>query len=246
MNTIYVAWQQPNSKEWIPVARLDRENEKYRFVYTHGATRAQDFHPFGRMDDLYAVYESTELFPLFANRLISRSRPEFKDYLRWIGLNDTSDDPMAILALTGGIRGTDSIELFQVPSPPKGKPYELNFFARSLSFFPEATIQFINELKVNASLFLMKDSQNPVDEYALALRNENPIVMVGYCPKYYAKCLGLLLDSHKKDVSVEVVKVNLDAPLNMRLLCRLKAKAPDRFSPLNEEPDFRPLAPNIE
>lgn len=88
MKALFVAWQDPASRSWAPVGRLTREGEFYHFVYTRGATEVPNFMPFGRMTDLDAEYVSTELFPLFANRVLSRTRPEYQDYLRWLGLSE--------------------------------------------------------------------------------------------------------------------------------------------------------------
>jgi hypothetical protein len=245
MKTLYVAWQQPDSKEWIPVARLNRSDGKYRFVYTRGVHRARDFQTFSRMDQIDAAYESETLFPLFANRLISRSRPEFRDYLRWMGLTDTTDDPMSILALTGGIRGTDSIELFQPPVITEDGRYELEFFARSLSFLPKESLELINKLELGTRLYLMNDRQNAFDSFALALRSESPIFMAGYCPKYYAKDIGSLLEDEGSEVTVRVKCINPDAPLNMRLFCSMTAKPPAEFLLAGSKVDFEPVANHV-
>ena len=81
MKVLYLAWQDPDQRNWVPVGKLSFENGFYHFVYTQGAKKFPNFVPFGRMTDLYATYESKELFPLFANRLLSKSRPEYKDFL---------------------------------------------------------------------------------------------------------------------------------------------------------------------
>lgn len=245
MNTLFVAWQQPDSGEWIPVARLERADNIYRFSYTQGVFRSRGFQPFNGMNKLDAVYESTVLFPLFSNRLINKSRPEFKEYLRWLGLPNMVDEPMAILALTGGIRGTDSIELFQPPGVTDDGRYNLEFFARSLSHLPKETIDLIGALKPGARLFLMRDGQNTFDPFALALRTESPSFFAGYCPKYYGKDLGTLLTDQNNALEVRVKCVNLDAPLNMRLLCSVTAKLPIEFSPLGNEQDFKPVANTV-
>src|SRR6266852_6687237 len=106
MNVLYVAWQDPEDRRWFPVAQLTREAGVYRFAYTKGATRSQRFIPFGRMTDLNVVYESAELFPLFANRLLSKERAEYKNFLHWLDVRETEDDPLALLARTGGTRET--------------------------------------------------------------------------------------------------------------------------------------------
>src|SRR3954463_2868057 len=103
MRTVYVAWQDPKSRDWYPVGRLTH-NGKYRFVYTEGAAVSPDFLPFGRMTDLNVAYESDNLFPLFANRLLPKSRPEYSDYLRWLDVDEDDPlSPLAILSRSGGL-----------------------------------------------------------------------------------------------------------------------------------------------
>jgi hypothetical protein len=245
MKTLFVAWKQPDSGEWIPVAKLERRDNRYFFSYTRGVHRAKSFLPFSRMDRLDVVYESSTLFPLFANRLISKSRPEFNDYMRWLGLSSIEDDALSMLALTGGIRGTDSIELFQPPLISDSGEYKVDFFVRSLSYLSKEAVSNIANLTQGEKLFLMKDCQNDFDFSALAIRSSNPIVFVGFCPKYYTQDLGELLYSAGKDMEVKVKCVNIDAPLNMRLLCSVSAMAPVGFSPLAESTDFQPIAGTV-
>jgi hypothetical protein len=245
MNTLFVAWQQPDSREWIPVAKLERKHERYFFSYTRGVHRAKGFLSFNRMDRLDAVYESSSIFPLFANRLISKSRPEFHDYLRWLGLKSAEEDTLSMLALTGGIRGTDSIELFQPPSISDTGKYEVDFFARSLSHLSKESIAQIANLTQGDRLFLMRDCQNDFDPLAVAIRSDQPPVFVGFCPKYYARDLNELLTNSTKGVKISVKCVNVDAPLNMRLLCSVSADAPFGFSPLDESTDFQPIAGTV-
>lgn len=243
MDTLHVAWQEPDSKEWIPVAVLTRrENGNFRFFYTQGVLRAKNFKPFSGMDELETIYESETLFPVFSNRLISRNRPEFKDYLRWMGLDNSNDDPMSILALTGGIRGTDSVELFAPPTFAQDGSYNLEFFARSLLFLDKQTLEAIGQFKPGTQLYLMKDVQNSVDRFAIALRSNKPILFVGYCPRYYAKNLGNLLASEDSELTIHVKCANPEAPLNMRLLCKLSAKHPDMKTRFVSDSDFQQLA----
>lgn len=241
MNTLFVAWQQPNSREWIPVAKLEFRDGIYYFSYTQGIFRAKEFQQFSGMKKVGVVYESPKLFPLFSNRLISKSRPEFKDYLRWLGLSGMADDPMAMLALTGGIRGTDSIELFQPPTVTEQGQYKLEFFARSLSHLPSGAIERIAAMEKGERIYLMKDTQNEFDAQAVAMRTGTPSWFLGYCPKYYAQDLGVLLSRRECNLTVSVKCVNLDAPSNMRLLCSATADMPNVFSPLSKEKDFLPV-----
>ena len=88
MKSLFVAWRppMPDRTGWRPVGRLEHDGGLYRFSYTRGALKP-GFRPFAQMDRLEHVYESVDLFPLFANRLLPKSRPEYEAYLRWSGFD---------------------------------------------------------------------------------------------------------------------------------------------------------------
>ncbi|CAJ0742332.1 HIRAN domain-containing protein [Ralstonia mannitolilytica] len=244
MEVLYIAWQQADSREWIPVGRLDREESgTFRFVYTKGAKRALGFKAFGRMTDLDTAYHSDELFPLFANRVLTKSRPEYSDYVRWTGLSaDRASDPLTILSITGGLRGTDPIELFPAPVRTADGRFSIDFFARGLRHFAEPNLKAADELVSGARLFVMRDMQNEHDRFALTLRTSDPSYLVGYCPKYYTKTVCKLLEQNVNAVKVTVKQVNQKAPFSMRLLCNLEADWPVGFEPFTDSEDFLPLA----
>lgn len=55
-------------------------------LHARGAEKP-GFRPFAQMEQLDQIYESEELFPVFANRLLSASRPEYEDFLQWGGFD---------------------------------------------------------------------------------------------------------------------------------------------------------------
>jgi len=117
---------------WGPVGRLDYESGTYRFCYTKGAQSLVGFRPFSQMDDMDQVYESETLFPVFANRLLSPSRPEFEAFLTWGGFDpENAPDPITVLSVTEGIRQTDSIEVFPCPIPDVNSCYLNKFWELS-------------------------------------------------------------------------------------------------------------------
>ena len=120
MNALLVASRSsdPGKGGWSPIGRLEFDQGTYRFVYTKGVRTAAGFTPFNGMEDLEEIYESDELLPVFANRLIPKSRPEYQAYLRWSAFDPANPpDPIAILGVTEGIRQTDLIEVFPCPVP---------------------------------------------------------------------------------------------------------------------------------
>ena len=84
---LYVAWrlQAELHQGWGPVGRLEHDDGIYRFYYTRGARTLEGFKPFTEMASFDEVYESNELFPLFANRLLGKQRPEYERFVRWGG-----------------------------------------------------------------------------------------------------------------------------------------------------------------
>lgn len=237
MNTLYVAWQDPATHSWAPVARLTRENGLYRFSYTQGARRFGGFVPFGRMTDLNAEYVSPELFPLFANRILARSRPEYREYLGWLGLEESAYDEFDELARTGGLRATDTLELIPCPTPTDANQYEVVFFVRGLSHLPEDSGTRTDQLTTGERLFLARDIQNEYDPDALLLRTGDPVALLGYVPRYYSTEFSRLMDLlSQAEVRVSVEKVNSGAPFHYRLLCRLSAPWPAEFRPCSQGP----------
>ncbi len=240
---LYIAWQDPDSRSWSPVGCLTRDKSFYKFVYTRGAEQVgKKFQPFGPMRDLHVAYQSEELFPLFANRVLPKSRPEYKDYMEWLGLSEQDHDVMDELSRTGGLRATDSLEMFPCPTPSVSNNYEVYFFSRGLRHMHDDNQKRARLLEPGESLYLMQDLQNEVDRMALLVRTGDPISLVGYAPQYYSGEFTQLLDSvGQGKVKVTVDRVNSNAPIQYRVLCKLSAPWPDNFSPCSKG-QFQALA----
>lgn len=242
MKALFVAWQDAKCRRWAPVGRLTHEDGVYRFVYTRGAEAMPDFRPFGVMRDLHSAYKSEKLFPIFANRILAKNRPEYSDYLNWLGLNEARYDELEELARTGGLRATDSLELFPCPEQSTGKTYEVYFFCRGLRHLRAENQERAQQLKSGERLYLMQDLQNPHDSMALLMRTAEPVTLVGYAPRYYSAEFTQLIKSTDPDqAKVTVEQVNLDAPIQYRVLCKLTSPWPVNFSPCTTK-EFEALA----
>ncbi|MHB8252825.1 MAG: HIRAN domain-containing protein [Acidiferrobacter sp.] len=231
MKALFIAWQDPKTRRWVPVGRLTYGDGTYKFVYTQGAKESKDFTPFGRMSNLEVAYVSDVLFPLFANRLLPKTRPEYADYLRWLGLSEQAYNELEVLARSGGSRGTDTLEMFPCAEPTADKRYEVFFFSHGLRHLILQNQVRVNGLVPGERLFLVRDVQNEHDVMALMLRTNDPVSVVGYCPRYYSGEFSRLLDLvAPAQVHVSVGQVNRDAPMQLRLLCKLSAPWPPNFS----------------
>ena len=251
MNTLFLAWQAPQSRRWYPIGRLDRTGGVYRFAYTEGVRAAQaesEFRPLVSFPDLHTVYQSDEIFPLFANRVLSPNRPDYGEFVEWLSLTEHEADPMAILARSGGHRSTDRLEIFPCPSRADGGPLRVHFFVHGLRHQTPQAQERVTRLEPGERLRLCWDQQNTRDDAARNLRTDEvedgDMHYVGYLPRYLAHDVGRLpIDADTPRVEVE--RVNPAAPIHFRLLCRMTADWPDGFEPF-EAPEYRPLAASAE
>lgn len=249
MNALLVASRSadPEKGGWSPIGRLQFDGGIYRFVYTNGARTAHGFAPFSGMEDLDEIYESRELFPIFANRLLPKSRPEYEAYLRWSDFDPANPpDPIAVLGVTEGIRRTDMIELFPCPVPDDLGCYLNKFFLHGLRYMPESARERVLALRPDEPLVPMLDICNPADPNAVALRtSEGDQVMLGYVPRYLAHdAWKIFQECHPDFIQVFAHRVNKDAPLQQRLLCRTQSCWPDGFQPCSGEA-FQPIPQGV-
>jgi len=245
-NALFIAWRSggPDAGQWGPVGRVDLVAGGYRFVYTKGTEKLPDFRPFAGMPDLNAVYVSSELFPLLANRVLARSRPEYEAFLTWGGFDPNDPpDPLALLGVTEGLRQTDSFEVFPCPQPDSEGCYLSKFFLHGVRWMPPPAHERIARLQPDEQLALMLDISNRYDPHAVAVRTSDPIgrFMIGYVPRYLAQDVWELCARCEPDfVELHVKRINTEAPLQHRVLCRMRACWPDGFRPCSRE-EFEPI-----
>ena len=267
MNTFYLAWQDPEERRWFPIGRLDRYpssspnapatgdgarrssfDTQFVFTYTEGALEAQRegrFSPLRAFPELRAEYTSPELFPLFANRMLSESRPEYERFVEWTTVQQSENDPLALLARSGGERATDTLEVFPQPEKDAQENYRVHFFAHGLRHGSPAAIERATKLQSGDPLLMMGDFQNPKDPRALALRTaaQEPQDkhLMGYLPRYLLDDVRRLLDEDEEAACVQVERVNQPpAPVHFRILCCLEMRWPSHFQPF-DTPAYKPL-----
>lgn len=236
MPTLYIAWQDPENRQFFPVGLLTYEEEQkvYRFVYTRGAEESPSFAPFLPMKELHAVYESEELFPLFTNRILHKKRPEYPDFLTWLDVPRDHDDPMVLLARSGGLRATDPFMVFPCPIR-ENKIYHIDFFIQRLCDLPQEALDRIDRLEVGTELYCMLDPQNSDDPSAVALRMPDRPILVGYCPQYLSRDLFSLLKRNGTGGRFTVERINHDAPFQLRLRCHMSSEGLNEFHPCSDE-----------
>lgn len=233
---LFVAIKDAPSKSWVPVGILSFSDGAYKFQYTKGVDKISNFVPFGRMLDKTKDYFSNELFALFKNRILTPSRSDYEQYLGWLNLEKENADDLSILAVSGGERRTDNIEIFPMPIVKDGC-YFYDFFSHGVRHMCEGCQTRIEDLKVGEPLFLCADKQNSFHYEAWMLRTDAPKALVGYLPRFFAHDLTELFKrvASPEEIKVSVVQVNKDAPIQFKLLCRLEAPWPEGFEPFSDE-----------
>lgn len=220
-NSVYVAWQAPDTRDWHVVGNLQERESGYVFKYTKGALKSPKFTKFSGMNDMHETYVSKELFPLFKNRLLSPRRPEYPHFIKWLGLNDENANPIDILARSGGLRSTDQLQIFKRIEVDASGHFEHFFFLHGLGYLNSMANERVSNLCEGEILRLCPDVQNEYDRDAVFARADKPAEIVGYCPRYFANDIKKMLFEDKNTVTLTVEKISDDAPHNYRLLCKL-------------------------
>lgn len=174
-----VTWQHPRTRRYHAVGLLEQTDHGFRFVYladaptTLGSRALLGFNDFGR------VYESENLFPLFAERLMDPARPERPRLLEALSL-DALAGPLELLARSGGRRTGDSIELLPEPSVDESGATDCLFLVHGVRYVEDADA-VLSRLHRGQLLTLVDDVSNPVNPLAIIVANEQKLSL-GWVP----------------------------------------------------------------
>jgi hypothetical protein len=243
MKSLFLAWQAPN-RAWFPVGRLDADvaQQHYRFGYTKGALQAEHdvgFQPLPAFPEFERTYESSELFPLFQNRVLDSGRKDFAAYLTSLDLPPSSADPIEILAVSGGERQTDNLEVFPRIESHRDGAFRCRFFLHGWRHMSAASQSRSMTLQPGEELGVSLELTNKAAQVAILLTSSD-YEFLGWTPRYLVKDL-LKAISEKPSVTANVVRVNaVDVPANRRVLVELTGTLPAGSQPMSAE-EFQPL-----
>ena len=244
--TLFLAWQDKKpSKAWFPVGRLDADVERsfYRFRYIGGAKRAQEevgFPLLIEFPDLNGDYQSSELFPLFQNRVMNRARPDFTDYLHSLDLTEEAD-PIEILSTNGGHRVTDSYEVFPKIEKDDTGSFSCRFFLRGWRHIDKAAKGRIDRLEQEEELYVTLELTNPVTELTVQIQTTDYYI-IGWAPRYLVEDLVAAIAEGPGKFGAKVVRINRQTILlKQRVLIEMYG-CWDKYEPMSSE-DFKPLVP---
>jgi hypothetical protein len=178
-----VAWRNRQRRVITPVGVLDHRAGGYRFQYLDRiGDSVEGFRPFIGFPDLNRVYESDRLWPFFDLRVMDRKRPDYPQYVRWLGLT-VEASRLDILSRSGGERKGDSVLLAESPAVADGGATEAIFLVRGASYAvrQHGTEAVAESLQAGDRLTLADDSTNEANPRALLLEASDS-ARVGWVP----------------------------------------------------------------
>ena len=232
--TLFLSWHdsqdddgRTSSRQWFPVGRLDAdvESSAYRFRYTGGAIRAEQEAGFSSLLDfphLETDYQSSELFPLFQNRIMPPGRPDFAEYVRALDLDENAG-PIEILSANGGHRATDVFEVFPMLVKGGDGVFVCRFFLHGWRHVSETARDRLSHLEPNEKLYLALELTNPMTEMAVQVQTTD-YQMIGWAPRYLVDDLTQAMAESPGKYSASVVRVNPQpAPSMQRVLVEMRS-----------------------
>ena len=245
---LFVAWQNPTTRQIYPVGRLIRDEfgDGWEFAYLQGAREAKGFSYFPSLPDLEKIYrnEHGELPPFLQNRLMPKSRPDRAEFIEHLGFESDTEDELPLLIRSEGVKETDTIEVFGLPSFDKAKNcYRYFFFVRGIRYVKGAQ-ERIQALNPGDKLQLLPEDSNVQDSQATLINAING-ERIGWAPRNLTGDLRKLIAKNGA-VHVTVERINPPfTPIQLRLLCRLEASEVDSFTPFATQL-YQPIAGDAE
>lgn len=238
-----VAWRNRVQRTIHDVAVLDvaRGSSSFRFQYLDSIESVREFRPFIGFPDLHRVYESSRLWPFFDLRVMDRKRPDYPQYVGWLGLPEDADR-VDILSRSGGEQKGDSVSLVEAPDVAADGATSATFLVRGTSYAVHSndSADSANRLRPGDQLTVLADETNEANPDALLLTVAGD--PIGWIPDLLIEYARQVVQSGG---TVTVLQNNgLDAPWHTRFLVRLAGRVAPGWStfPDGHWPAQRPIS----
>ncbi|MEO3855593.1 hypothetical protein [Acrocarpospora sp. B8E8] len=239
LRRLIVAWQHPTSRLISAVGALEQHDDGYAFSYLRLAEQVEDFRAFIGFPDLYRRYESTQLFPLFRQRVMDPKRPDYIRYLETLGLGEDAA-PMEILGRSSGVRPGDAILLFPEPTVDPSGSTHCTFLVHGMRHMAKfGVLSRLSTLRPGDQLRLKPDPTNPVNNQALIITStdDHPL---GWVPDVLLSYVHTVLATSPLTLTVERANT-ASVPWHLRLCVKLTGQVSPGYRPFNG-PDWQPLS----
>lgn len=182
VDRLLVTVRDPHTRQYLPVGFLVRTRDQgYEFSYLRSALAREGFRPLpGLTQATNGTVRSADLFPVFAERVVSSRRPDRMTSMRALGLPSDAA-PFEVLARSHGQRIGDTIELLPAPATPAGADVSFVFLTHGVRHLEKHEQDRIAGLRPGQSIHLLQDTGNPVNPRALLVTDEGN-VRLGWVP----------------------------------------------------------------
>jgi hypothetical protein len=223
---LIVAWQHPATRLISAVGLLEH-GIGYRYRYLRCAPQVAGFHPFLGFPDWERTYIAERLFPMFAQRIMSPRRPDFRQFLHQLDLS-VDATPWEQLERSEGRRTGDTVQVFPIPSVGADGLTTCRFLVHGVRHVNGGSLP---PLTRGDLLALRPDPTNPVNPEAVLVCTPDGRAL-GYVPDLLLEHLRVVEAGAPFRLVVEHVN-GADAPLHLALLVRLDGRAPAGYEPMS-------------
>lgn len=234
---LLVLWQHPIDRSIAVVGRLQYDGATYIFGYTRSSASLEGFRGLPGLRDFGRLYESDQLFPVFAQRTMDPSRPDYSGYLSSLGLVGSTATPLEQIIHSGGRRAADTIQLMEVPQTSQGR-LRGTFLVNGVRHIPQQELGLaptkrivsgtehesaLRRLVSGDRLRLLPEPYNTVNNAAILLASPDGIPL-GWVPNALVGGVQKLIQAGEPEV--KVLRANgPDAPPHLRIIVDLEASS---------------------
>lgn len=243
-NRFLVLWQHPETRTFHQIGLLSRSAHGYSFAYGPAVESIPGFAPLANFPNTARTYDSVDLFPVFANRVMTTRRDGYAQYVAALGLGPTPE-PFEVLARTLGTRATDRIQVLPLPDPTPDGHIHLVFLVHGIRHVDPDGLQMA-QLREGDTLHLAPEDDNPVNQRAM-LVGAHPYptreTALGYVPDALVELVRRLMRADPRP-HLRVERINPPEgllPDSMRLLARLDAVVGAHFDTADASDGLSPI-----
>jgi len=193
VRTLFVAWQEPQSRRIFPIARLTRRRSgEYEFAYIEAvrAAQARGFVGLPGLEDIERVHVSAQLPALFENRSARGRQRSSGSSAEPAGLSGEALDaaPITVFVRRAPGAAPERLEAFSAPlRGPEGRRWGV-FDARGVGLVP-GSAEVLQGLQPHERVTLRAEPHNAYNPHALLIVRADQSEL-GYVPDYLANELA--------------------------------------------------------
>jgi hypothetical protein len=226
------------------VGCLTATPSEFTFRYLPGAHAAhadRTFRPLPGLPDLDRLYQATQLFLFFSDRLMDPRRPEFPAYVRALDLPPEPSE-LDLLSRSQGVTKGDHVTVIEEPHVAADGSTSHLFIVRGVRFAAPNTrdagdagggvkgLGGAEQLVPGDELHVQADPDNPVNPHALHLLSPDGAV-IGWVPDALVSYVRAVTDHPNSRITVHH-RNDMSMPPHLRLIAHLQGTLPEGQSAL--------------